>query len=117
MRSLTASILLSGAGLLGLFQWSQIVYRLRLFWGEYHAVLGVNHIADGDFALIYFINALGVAAVLYALYVFWRNRGWRAASIAVALVNVCGWVALFIMHRTGMLVEYGEFLRYSRGEI
>ena len=117
MRNL-ATALVAAAGTAGLFQWSQIVYRLQLFFDDYHGEPGVNHIGNGDFALIYFANGLLLAVAAYGFFVFWRlSRGWCMVSAAVAAVNVLGWITLFVMHRTGALVEYGEFIRHMRGEM
>lgn len=112
-----ASALIVGVGAVALFQWAQIVYRLWLFFGEYHGERGVNHIG-GDFTLIYITNALLLAVAIFALRVFWRgSRGWRVTSAAVAAANLLGWLTLFVMHRTGALVEYIEFIGHLKGAI
>ena len=113
-----ASALVAGAGVFVFFEWSQIIFRLRLFFANYHGQRGVNHIGDGDFALIYFANVLLLTVVAFGLVILWRHsRAWRITSLTVAAMNVLAWVAYFIMHRTGALVEYGEFIRHWRGEI
>ena len=109
--------LVAAAGVLGLFQWGQIVYRLHLFFGEYRGERGVNHVGDGDFALIYFLNAILLASTLFALRALWQSRSGRISSAAVGFVNGLGWLSLFIMHQTGMLVEYGEFIRHMKGQV
>jgi hypothetical protein len=110
--------LIAGVGAVALFQWSQIAYRLRLFFGEYHGQRGVNHIGDGDFVLIYVTNAVLLAAAIFALRQLWGgNRGWRVISVAIAAVNLLGWITLFFMHQTGALVEYSEFIRHFKGGI
>ena len=116
MKSLATAII-AGAGVVGLLQWVQIVYRLNLFFGECRGERSVNHIGDGDFMLIYVANVILLAAAVSALRVLWQRPAWRIASATVAVVNGLGWLTLFFMHRTGALVEYGEFLRHMRGEI
>ena len=97
------------------FQWWQIIYRLALFFGEYHGERGVNHIGDGDFMLIYIVNALLFASTLVALRIFWQSaRMWRGFSIVVGASNLLGCLMLIVMHMTGMLVEYGEFIRHFK---
>ena len=116
VKAISAS-LVAAAGAVGLFQWGEIIYRLLLFFGEYRGERGVNHVGDGDFALIYFINAILLVSTLFALRVLWQSRTWRISSLAVGFLNVLGWLGLFIMHQTGALVEYGEFMRHMRSQI
>jgi hypothetical protein len=109
--------LVAGAAAVALFQWAQIAYRLHLFFGECRGERAVNHIGDGDFALIYIANAILLASALFALRVLWQSRPWRVSSVAVGIVNGLGWLSLFIMHQTGALVEYGEFIRHMKGQV
>lgn len=98
------------------FQWWQIAYRLRLFLVDYQRERGVNHIGDGDFALIYIANSLLLVAAVFGVRVLWRDsRSWRIAGLVVGTTNVLGCLTLFVMHRTGILVEYGEFIRQMKG--
>ena len=110
-----ASLLIAGCGAVAGLQWWQIAYRLRLFFTDYRGERDVNHIEDGDFALIYITNALLLLAAVFAFRVFRHDRRWRIAAVTVGAVNVVGWLTLFVMHRTGALVEYHEFIRH-RGQ-
>src|SRR5438093_4188637 len=106
-----ASVLFAGAAGVAVLQWWQIAYRLRLFLTDCHGERGVNHIGDGAFTFIYIVNAILLAGVVFALRVFWRDgRGWRIATGVVGLGNAFGWLTFAVMHRTGVLVEYGEFI-------
>src|SRR5438132_406246 len=107
-----ASLLIAGCGMVAGLQWWQIAYRLRLFFTDYRGERGVNHIGNGDFALIYIVNALLLVATVFAFRVFRQERRWRIAAATVGAVNVIGWLTLFAMHRTGALVEYDEFIRH-----
>ena len=115
MKTLGTALIV-GAAAVGLLQWAQIVYRLYLFFGEYRGERAVNHIGDGDFALAYTINAVLLASALFALRVLWQSRPWRISSIAVGILNGLGCLSLFIMHQTGVLVEYSEFIRHMKGQ-
>lgn len=111
-----AAFLIFVAGILAAIQWSQIAYRLYLFVHHYHGERGVNHIGEA-FADIYLINALLLAMAISGLMVLWRHsRTWRTAAAVIGATNLLGWIALFVMHQTGVLVEYGEFIRHMRGE-
>jgi len=115
MKTLGTAVTVGAAGI-GILQWWQIVYRLHLFFGEYRGERAVNHIGDGDFALIYILNAMLLASVIFALGVLWQSRSWRISAIGVGVVNALGCLSLFIMHQTGALVEYSEFIRHMKGQ-
>ena len=80
-----------------MLQWSQIAYRLRLFFTDYRGERGVNHIGDGDFALIYTTNALLLLAAVFAFRALRQDRRWRVAAVTVGAV-------LLVELRSGMLV-------------
>jgi len=96
-------------------QWWQICYRLHLFLTEYKGELNVNHIGDGDFLMLHTVNALLLVVGAVALRIFRQERRWRKTTLIIGSVNLAGWLALFFMHRTGMLVEYIEFIRHMKG--
>ena len=115
MKNLAAAMIV-GAGVMAGVQWWQIAYRLRLFFVDYHSERGMNHIGDGDFTLIYIANLLLLAAAVFGVRAFWHDaRGWRISGLVVSTMNAVGCLCLFVMHRTGVLVEYGEFIRHWQG--
>ena len=111
-----AQLLITAAGAAAVFQWWQISYRLRLFFLDSGGERGANHIGDGDFMLIYLVNALLLIAAFWALRALRYDRRWRITTTVVGAANLFGWLTFFVMHRTGALVEYGEFTRHWRGE-
>lgn len=115
IRKSFASFLIAGCGAIATLQWWQIAYRLRLFFTEYRGERGVNHVGDGDFALINITNALLLLAAVFAFRAIRQDRRWRVAAVTVGAVNVIGWLTLIVMHRTGALVEYHEFIRHWKG--
>jgi hypothetical protein len=113
--ALTVSMIVVAGAMAGL-QWWQIAYRFRLFFVDCHGERGVNHIGDGDFMLIYIVNAILLASTVFGVRAVWyESRGWRLAGLIVGVSNAIGCLALFLMHRTGTLVEYGESIRRSKG--
>ena len=76
---------IAAAGVVGVFQWAQIGYRLNLFFGECRGERSVNHIGNGDFMLIYIANAILLGAAVLALRAFWQSYGWRIASAIVGV--------------------------------
>jgi len=97
---------------------ASLAYRLHLFFGQYHGERGIKHIGGGDFTIIYVVNLLLFAAAAFASRILWyHSPRWTIASVTVAVANGVGWITLFAMHRTGILVEYGEFLRHWRGAV
>jgi len=111
-----APLLIASAGAAAAFQWWQIAYRLRLFFVDYGGERGANHISDGDFMLIYLTNALLLVVALCALRALRNSKSWRIFATSIGTANLLGWLTLFVMHRTGALVEYGEFILHWRGE-
>ena len=114
MKKFAPSVVLLAA-VTGIIQWWQIAYRLHLFYIDYNGELNVNHIGDGDFIMIYAVNALLLLAAVFSLRVFRRERPWRNAILIIGSVNVAGWLAFIFMHQTGILVEYIEFIRHMKG--
>jgi hypothetical protein len=96
-------------------QWWQIAYRLHLFYVDYKGEPYVNHIGVGDFALIYIANALLLLSAAFSFREFRNEKTWRNAALIIGSVNLAGWLAFFLMHKTGILVEYIEFIRHMKG--
>ncbi len=99
-------------------QWSEIYYRLHLFFVEYNCRLYWNHVGDGAFFIAYAANALLVLMTAIAWYgLLWF--GWSAerkirVPLAIALVlNLLAAVTVWIMHLTGILVTYDEWSVYN----
>ena len=113
MKTFAEFLTITAATVAG-FQWWQIVYRLRLFFGEHQGKPGLNHIGDGDFTFAYVVNGLLLLASLLSARVFRKNTSWKTVAVTVGILNLLGWVTLIVMHQTGALVEYGEFIRNRR---
>jgi hypothetical protein len=108
-----AALLLAGAAVVGAGLSAQIVHRLSLYVHEYNGQTGLNHVADGFFLLVY---SVGLPAALSALgsACLVRGRAWRWPAGSLAAVNLALCIAFVAMHRTGVLVEYSEFVhRYG----
>jgi hypothetical protein len=112
MKKTAILFIFSGAAL-AIIQWWQICYRLHLFYVDYKGELFVNHI-DG-FGLIYVLDALLLLTATFSFRIFQNEKRWRNAALFVGSTNLAGWLALIVMHRTGILVEYPEFIRHMRG--
>jgi len=82
-------------------------YRLWLFLGVYDAQVGANHVGDGYFRLIYLGTGMGSAAAIGFLLLV-RRRAWRWAAGVLVVLNLLLCLSFFIMHHTGVLVEYTE---------
>lgn len=109
---ITDGCMLIGGSAAAMVQWSEIGFRLSLFYREYGAKLHRNHFGDGGFALIYFANFI----LLLVAICCWRRV--RKATLRLRLLaalsgalNLAGWLAFIYMHNAGILVEYGEFIR------
>jgi len=107
LRVLTG-IAATGAGVAVLVTWLEIAYRFTLFYGTYGAKKGLNHVADDYFSSFYTIVAASLVASLVATFVV-RRRGSRIATLGVAVAGLTSGLTLFLMHRTGILVTYGEY--------
>ena len=111
MKLTLAKIFVVIAGLIACLQWSQIAYRLALFFYQCNSKRGFNHIDDGAFGIAYSIDVILVAVGIFVLYSLWKTpRFWRACSLAFVLANLAGGITLFSMHRTGVLVGYTEYI-------
>lgn len=115
MKSTLPKIFVVVAGLIACLQWSQIAYRLALFYYQCNAERGFNHVEDGIFGFAYSIDAALLAAGIFVIRSLWKNPGfWRACSFGFVLANLAGGITLFNMHRTGVLVGYGEAMQNAR---
>jgi hypothetical protein len=110
-----ASLFVFLAAAVAIIQWWQIAYRLHLFYVDYKGELNVNHIGDGDFTLIYVVNALLLLTAAFSFRVFRAEKPWRHAALIIGSINLAGWLALILMHRTGVLVGYTEFIGHMKG--
>jgi hypothetical protein len=101
--------LASAAFLPALYQWTLVLYRLGLFWLDYKGQLGMNH-AD-DFRDIYTMDVCAVPTSMFAVMLLWRQRGRkRRLSLCILAANILGAGAFFVMHKTGVLVSYSEYI-------
>jgi hypothetical protein len=92
--------------------WAEILYRVKLFVADYGCQRGVNHIGDGDYMLAYVFHGFFILALAFAVWIFWKEPGrWRSLACWAGAGHLVAVLVLFTMHSTGMLVEYGEFIR------
>ena len=111
MKLALAKIFVVVAGITACLQWSQIAYRLALFYYQCNGERGFNHIDDVAFGVAYFIDGVLLVVGIFVLCLFWKKPGfWRACTLAFVLANLAGGITLFNMHRTGVLVGYGKFI-------
>ena len=102
-----------GAGV----QWWQIVYRLQLFYRDYHGERYTNHVGDDVFTIIHVVNVLLLFVGVFSTWTFWREPGvWRWVVVSIVAVNAAAWLTFSYMHATGMLVGYMEFIRHWKGQ-
>jgi hypothetical protein len=113
MKRKVALLFIFVGAVLATVQWWQIAYRLHLFYVDYKGEPYANHI-DG-FAPIYVTNALLLLTVAFSFREFRNEKTWRNAALIVGSINLAGWLAFFFMHRTGILIEYIEFIRHMKG--
>jgi len=111
MKLALAKMFVAVAGIIACMQWSQIAYRLALFYYQCNGERGFNHIDDGALGVAYSIDGVLLIVGIFVLCSFWKKHSfWRACSLAFVLANLAGGITLFNMHRTGVLVGYGEFI-------
>jgi hypothetical protein len=113
MKRTVALLFVILGAFLAIVQWWQIGYRLHLYYVDYKCEPYMNHI--GGFAPIYATNALLLLTATFSFQEFRNEKTWRNAALIVGSVNLAGWLAFFFMHRTGVLVEYIEFIRHMKG--
>jgi|ERR1017187_8920628 hypothetical protein len=115
MKRKVALLFIFVGAVLATVQWWQIAYRLHLFYVDYKGEPYANHIGDDDFTLIYIVNALLLLTAAFSIRVFRAEKPWRNAALIVGSANLAGWLALILMHRTGVLVGYTEFIGHMKG--
>jgi hypothetical protein len=98
------------AGLGAAALWSQLIYRLTLFYRDHGGQAGMNHVGDGAFSLAYGVSAVCVVAAIAAAVMFNRRLS-RLLACGVAATVVGGCVLFYVMHQTGALIEYEEFVK------
>ena len=96
--------------LAAIYQWWQIYHRYDLFRNHYNSKPGISHVADGWFRSNYRINGALLLAALVAHFLVWP-KGWapRLAVLSVLMLNLTACVMIYCMHRSGVLVTYGEW--------
>lgn len=100
----------------GLQGW-HIVYRLQLFFHDYHGKRYANHVGDGLFAIVHAVNILLLLAGAFSVWALRLETGvtrWTTAGIAVA--NLAAWLAITYMRATGVLVSYTESIQHWKGQ-
>jgi hypothetical protein len=112
MKRTVALIFLFLGAFLAIVQWWQIGYRLHLYYVAYKSEPYLNHI--GGFTPIYVANVFLLLTSAFSFCVLRSEKAWRHLVLVVGIVNLAGWIAFFLMHRTGILVEYPEFIRHMK---
>ena len=114
MKAVLCRIFVAIAGLIACLQWSQTAYRFGLFYYDYNGKRGLNHIGGG-FEVAYLIDATLAITGIFVLHSLRNTPGfWRSCTLAFVLANLAGGITLFNMHRTGVLVDYGEAIQNAR---
>jgi hypothetical protein len=109
-RHVVGVVILFAGGTVALRLWAEIGYRLMLFFGENHAVLGMNHIGDGGFPPSYRLGAIGALIALVGGLTLWRRKT-RYVTLALILLNLGASLSFYAMHQGLILVEYSEWIR------
>jgi hypothetical protein len=108
MSTALGLLLASGGILTALYQWALALCRLSLYKGR----PGMNH--ANDFTQIYTMDAWAAPLCLLAVLLVWRQRRRsRYFALAVLLANLLSALAFFVMHRTGILVTYDEYINFQ----
>lgn len=103
--------------MLAVVQWWQIIYRLRIFYHDFHGERYANHVGDDVFFVIHFVNTMLLLAGCYLSWMLRREpKAWRWSVVCVTAANVVAWLAFFYMHATGILVGYMEFMQHCKGQ-
>jgi hypothetical protein len=90
--------------------WAEIGYRLMLFFGENHAILGMNHIDNGGFPPLYRLGASGAILASAGGFLVWRRKT-SYVALGFVLLNLAASFSFYFMHRWLILVTYSEWLR------
>lgn len=114
IRKVIAYILIGLTSIAAIIQWWQLIYRLHLFMSEYSMRLGVNHIVDGGFNLIYRLNGIFFVVGLVGISLVKFEKKKFIPFIPLYL-NILGCLTFFLMHRSGVLVEYMEMIGKTNG--
>ena len=97
--------------LVGLTAWAHVFYRVWLFVFDYDCRVGMNHLEDDFFSRAYALHGAIIALMCFALWRLWPVRWERRIAGATLGLHVLVVLAVVVMHRTGMLVGYGEYVQ------
>ena len=84
-----------------------LVQRLLLFWFYYDRRLYMNHVADGHFTIVYGAGAVAFVLGLAAAGMV-RGTPWRRPALGLGAWVLLVCAAYAVMHKTGLLLKYGE---------
>ena len=96
-------------GAVATLEWLHIGYRLYLIAEQSHFALRDNHMAKQTFEQCYTYALLG-GSVSGLGFLLGKNlpRSLRRSMLLVAMLCLLSAGTLFLLHETGVLVEYGE---------
>lgn len=114
VRTVAAAILVSIAGVLALANGAEAAYRYWLFRSECGSAINLNHVGEGAFVQTYKECLVAVTGALAAAILF-KSRVWRFVAVITCISALLACAAFFSMHRTGILVEYMEYIKYTGG--
>lgn len=103
--------LLAIAGVPSAFNlWLTALARIYLFVFESHFRLGMNH--SDDYGYVY-SNAWWLLPMgLLSTILLWQPRSkWKNVALWVFLANLLAMITFVVMHWTGILVSYDEYIR------
>jgi hypothetical protein len=110
MQGLAIWLMVGSATICG-YTWWQIGCRVHLFYAEYGGRRWVNHVSDGTFEAAYVAGIVAACLALVPWRVFRESfRSVSRAATVIAVFNVLGVLGIFLMHRSGILVTYMEFI-------
>ncbi len=99
-----------------LLWWAEIFYRLFLFFTDYHATRWENHVDDSYFPFTHFLLACFVTAGAFSGFILGKFKPLRPAiAISPAMLGVFAWLTVLIMHHTGLLIGYCEWMSRIKG--
>ena len=99
-----------------LIWWAEIIYRLWLFFTDYQMKRYENHTGDGYFIIVHFVLGCFLAGGLVSATLLAKERKSLAVgSLIPTVLGVLAWLTVQVMHRTGVLIGYMEWIGKIKG--